>query len=105
MYVYFVEEIDGDYIKIGLSKRPDERLQALQRFNGRALRVTMAIRGDYAVEREIHKRFKHIRGKGEWFKATKELKEFISDLHAVEFAGRDMLKRATAFTEKWKVSY
>jgi len=103
--VYFIIENGGEFIKIGMSDNPKQRLDTLQRSNPRKLRLVTAICGDYGLETIIHRRFKHIRVEREWFKATDELKSFIQDLHRVENAGSDMLEKATAFTKKWDVPY
>jgi hypothetical protein len=75
--VYFVRE-DGDGpIKIGHAKTVLFRLVSLQTGNPRALRVIATMNGPRKMESAIRRRFNHLRMRGEWFHADKELLNFI----------------------------
>ena len=76
-YVYFILNPDNKTIKIGVSKDPLQRLEALQTSNGTKLLLLGYILGNYKKESELHKKFKLNRMSGEWFKATEEMKEFV----------------------------
>jgi hypothetical protein len=79
-YVYFVEALGRNEIKIGSSQNPDQRLCGLQTGNGSELKLLGAMRGDKELERQIQARFKHLRtpSDGEWFYGLNELRESIA---------------------------
>jgi|13_taG_2_1085334.scaffolds.fasta_scaffold121632_2 hypothetical protein len=78
MAVYFIT--DGEYIKIGKAKDPQERLNGLQTGNPKNLFIIATINGDEAVEYQMHHRFKQWHHRGEWFKATPEMIKKISEV-------------------------
>ena len=53
--VYFLKAIEAGWIKIGCSKRP----------------LLKVIEGERDVECAWHRRFKHLRGCGGWFRAER----------------------------------
>lgn len=74
--VYFV--LSGDNrIKIGTSANVEKRLEALQTSSATKLSLLLTVPGGIDMETELHRRFKHIRESGEWFKGTPELRSFI----------------------------
>lgn len=75
--VYFIT--DGEFIKIGKSENPIERMRTMQTGNARELKM-LAIYQCYDEELEgyIHKRFSHDRVRGEWFRPSKELFSFMN---------------------------
>lgn len=74
--VYFV--LSGDNrIKIGTSANVEKRLEALQTSSATRLSLLLTVPGGVDMETELHRRFKHIRESGEWFKGTPELRSFI----------------------------
>jgi len=76
--VYFIEAIGLGKIKIGRTKGdPLERLRAFSTGNPCELRLLGRIDGDKDTEKELHKRFSHIRMSREWFHGTQELRDFI----------------------------
>lgn len=74
-YVYFIEALGIDRIKIGRSNEVERRFNALRC----ACPVALILIGKTTLctERDIHKKFNHLRSNGEWFFATKELRGFI----------------------------
>lgn len=79
--IYFIQVGSAGPIKIGYAEKDvDKRRRALQTAHYEALHLLKCIQGDYAEENKLHARFNHLRLRGEWFKATRELHEFI-DAH------------------------
>ena len=74
-YVYFAE--NGGYIKIGLSKDIAARISNLQ--TGSPLKITLLAYFEATEEDEkmLHRRYKHFRNRGEWFRKNKALMDFI----------------------------
>lgn len=79
-FTYFVR--DGDMIKIGSSMRPKERISALQGAVARLLEVLAVVPMEVADEFETHRRFAHLRVRGEWFRAEVDLLQFIENIKA-----------------------
>lgn len=74
--VYFV--LSGDNrIKIGTSANVEKILETLQTSSATRLSLLLTVPGGVDMETELHRRFKHIRESGEWFKGTPELRSFI----------------------------
>jgi Meiotically up-regulated gene 113 len=76
-HVYFTEN-GPDFIKIGFSTDPNSRRSQLQTSTPYELRVVLAIPGTMETEKKLHKRFQHLRVRGEWFRKDPELLEFIT---------------------------
>lgn len=76
--VYFIEAIGLGKIKIGRTKGdPMERLRSLSTGSPCELHLLGHIDGNGGTEKELHKRFSHIRTSREWFHGTQELRDFI----------------------------
>jgi hypothetical protein len=76
IFFYFVE-VHG-HIKIGIATKWKKRLSALQvssPFQIKRLLVLDAYRG---FERELHEKFAEFHVRGEWFKDSPEIREFIA---------------------------
>jgi len=69
--VYFAQRRRGGLIKIGWSRSVRGRLTAVK------AKMIGAIAGDREIEKKLHKRFAHLRVRGEWFKPGDELLTFI----------------------------
>ena len=68
MSVYFIRDEFG-LVKIGHTRDPWRRLQALQTASGMRLAVVRVVDGGQKVEHWLHKRFAddRVRARGEWF--------------------------------------
>lgn len=76
--IYFVQAASGP-IKIGFTtKTPESRLSELQVGSFEELTLMGAMPGSQRQELEIHRRFEHLRIRGEWFRASPELSLFIT---------------------------
>jgi DNA-binding transcriptional ArsR family regulator len=76
--VYFADA--GGQIKIGWSKRVSARLAQLQTGSAAPIKLIGTMPGGLAVERRVHEKFAHLRLSGEWFTATPELLEYVSEV-------------------------
>src|SRR6266481_301165 len=72
--IYFFRS--GELIKIGWSKEPASRLRELSTGNPN-LELVATMEGNRKSETELHRRFSHLRHKGEWFRFDDEIKDFI----------------------------
>ena len=99
MYVYFIKTCDNkQLVKIGKATDVDKRLSQLQTGNGSTLAVVGKIKCDseeeaLTLESTIHKAFSNLRIRGEWFRWSVNLRNFIK---AVEDGKDFAAKRALA---------
>lgn len=70
--VYFAQRRKGGLIKIGYSRNVKPRVQTIR------AKVIGAVPGEREVEKKLHKRFAHLRVRGEWFRPEDDLLEYIS---------------------------
>lgn len=81
LWVYFFQSTNSKAIKIGKTFDLESRQKRVENSHGYAVKLLKAIRvPDESHERAIHKQFKKIRLKGEWFKCTPELIKYIESL-------------------------
>ncbi len=71
MSVYFAQRKTNGLIKIGWSRSVKVRMSAVR------AKVIGAVPGEREVELSLHKRFAHLRVRGEWFKPDDELLVYI----------------------------
>lgn len=74
--VYFLQAPDGK-VKIGTTIRLSQRLKQLAKEHGCELRVLAVVDGRYNVEKDLHRRFAHLRIVNEWFEPGDDLLGFI----------------------------
>ena len=75
---YFIQCGINGPIKIGYAKYSSiARLKSLQVANPEKLYLLGEITGNYKIEKSIHEKFKKNNIRGEWFRATKELLDYI----------------------------
>lgn len=75
--VYFLEM--GDFIKIGYSSNVGKRIEDLS-ITPYEIKLLHTIPGRRCNEADLHRDFKHLRVKGEWFQKAPELLAFIEAL-------------------------
>ena len=78
IFAYAIQAGEDGPIKIGLAKRPAQRLRTLQTANAEHLRGLAAWRVLPFEERDIHAEYAYARIRGEWFKPVPELVEFVT---------------------------
>lgn len=76
--VYFIDTIDGLYVKIGFSYNVRKRLRSLQGGSPKLLELRGWVPGNRTSERKLHKMFATDRFSGEWFIRTDRMDEFES---------------------------
>jgi hypothetical protein len=84
--IYFAETVCGSFIKIGYSNHIPRRMSELGTLRPSAFsfRLVGSFPGSLATEQWLHRRFDGIRDSGEWFRATPELRHFITTLLGLE---------------------
>jgi hypothetical protein len=81
--IYFAEALGADAIKIGYTRgladgTPHGRISTMQSNCPLTLKLRATLPGGYADERELHVRFSDDWIRGDWFRASPELRAFIS---------------------------
>jgi len=94
--IYFIQDTSSKAIKIGVSKKPTQRLSDLQTAHATKLVLLAVMDGGQREERELHLRF--TRKQGEWFEPRPDLLRFIG-AEAMSLASLD-----TATAELWPTS-
>lgn len=100
--IYFIKSSTGQ-IKIGYTKNnPESRLKQCQTGSSAKLSILKTIRGGYAMETYLHKKFKHLNTRGEWFKSDPELLHFIKNytvgVHASGYITRSTFQLSNALS-------
>ncbi len=75
-HVYFIQDEDG-YIKIGFALNVHDRLKSLQTGSRQELRLLASIAGSVQSEHDLHRQFSADRERGEWFRPSSDLLEYI----------------------------
>jgi hypothetical protein len=73
--VYFI--FDGEAVKIGYSTKALKRLKNLQTSHSRTLKIIGTMPGSIRLEKQLHKKFRRLRVRNEWFRYTKEIARYI----------------------------
>jgi len=78
-HVYFLYDPNNNQIKIGISKKPNNRIKNIKYGENRNNLVFLHIipNGSRQLEKKLHDVFSEIRATGEWFHAEHELWYFI----------------------------
>ncbi len=76
-FVYFIETEDGRFVKIGYSMRPNLRVGQLGTSSIHRLRLIGWMPGTLQTERWLHAKFSDDRDRGEWFRNSEQLRQFI----------------------------
>ncbi len=76
--IYFLQGKDTRRIKIGYTDKPITKRWDQLDVSSEELELLLLIKGTQKEENKIHRRFKHLRHKGEWFDESKELLDFIN---------------------------
>ncbi|KKK58276.1 hypothetical protein LCGC14_3046080 [marine sediment metagenome] len=89
--IYFIQA-ENDLIKIGYTNDVKQRLRTLRTMSPERLNLMKTIKGDQKQETLLHRRFKHLRSHGEWFRSEQELLDYIIYLHSPEYY-RELLQK------------
>ena len=90
-FVYFIENHDKSFVKIGYSQDVLQRFSQLGVLMPR-LRVIGYVPGDRAYEHKLHVKFSHLRENGEWFRFSEEVRIFIQSLTLLDAPPSPALK-------------
>lgn len=84
-FIYLICAIGTDRYKLGMSKKPGQRLQQLQVGSSHELQLVLTIpTGDMSrLEQLLHKTFKRNRNRGEWFTLSENDVRYLRDLSAM----------------------
>jgi hypothetical protein len=76
-----------DFIKIGVSKHPEQRIRDLQ--IGNPFRITLLLKVKYdnsfQIEQTLHKYFNNKNETGEWFSIDETVKNLVKYLKNIEY--------------------
>ena len=80
-YVYFIHNINQGLVKIGKTNDAPRRFKEISNYSFDPLSVLLEIETDdaCALERALHRKFSRWRIKGEWFKYSDAIKEYIQE--------------------------
>jgi hypothetical protein len=81
--IYFLT--DGEQIKIGFSTYPDARLKDIEGDRQCSLVMLGFFKGCHDEEGSLHRHFKHLHVRGDWFRSSQEIIKMIralEDAHA-----------------------
>lgn len=76
--IYFIQAEDSKAIKIGIADNPQRRLAALATGSAEPLTLLGVQHGVKADEIDLHRRFRSLRLKGEWFQPGQDLLDYIN---------------------------
>jgi len=76
--VYFIQT--NDFIKIGFTRNMTRRFEGINSSVPYDITLLHEMPGSFDLEVDMHRKFKHLRVKGEWFRAEPELVDFIQSL-------------------------
>ena len=97
--IYFITQGD-EYVKIGYcSKNPTNRLSCLQVGNPAALELRAVMGGHLGTEAMLHERFKRYHIRGEWFRLSDEIRQYVQQL--VLDDGGDVAEGIVLYGASW----
>jgi|HubBroStandDraft_6_1064221.scaffolds.fasta_scaffold16635_6 hypothetical protein len=71
--IYFIRDTVSGYIKVGFSLCPEYRFKDIQSTSPSELVLVGTVDGDKHGERELHRRYREYRVRGEWFRPGGDL--------------------------------
>jgi hypothetical protein len=100
--IYFAQAGEGGPIKIGVSSRDTmERVRSIDSGSPEPVRLLGVMAGLWAEERELHRRFRQVRG--EWFEPTEDLLAYVAT-HTQSRVGRTRQRASGAHTSTGLIS-
>ena len=76
--LYLIKCSGNNFCKIGYSTNPKNRLNQLQTGSAFSVNLLASLEGTMEDERNLHKKFKNFKLKGEWFDYCTEIKEYFN---------------------------
>ena len=74
----------GDFVKIGTTTNLSMRIKTLDAMNPYPVRLLASIKGAHGAEATLHRHFRSSHHRGEWFKLTDEMADWLKHSHGVE---------------------
>lgn len=109
-YVYFISsdlKDDAAPIKIGYSVNPFLRLKSLNCTHHRTMGLLAVMPGTRKIEQGFHRKFKKDWLRGEWFRASKAIKDQVAKINAYhplpnfeDTAIADLANKPSSYTRK-----
>ena len=93
--VYLIQAEDSKSLKIGVSWNPARRLATLRVASRESLRMVAEISGGVDTERQLHKKFDHLRLSGEWFSFSDEIINEFTNLANSREPSRDVARESS----------
>lgn len=97
--IYFLRGKDTGRIKIGYTESVNKRWEQLE-VGAEEYELLLVLSGDKKQEKALHKRFNHLRFKGEWFEPDQELLDFIESFSPRLFMENEKLARELKAAEQ-----
>ncbi len=82
--IYFIKS--KNLVKIGFSQDLKNRCATLKTMSPISPQLIYTLKGSVDKEKEIHRRFNHLRHHGEWFRYTDEIRNYIDSMRESENA-------------------
>lgn len=113
--IYFITARSVGMVKIGHAKNPQTRAVAIRCHSPVAIELERVGVGGREEERELHKRFSHLRERGEWFRLDQSLERLMQSYERHEWHYRngdgpraeptDVVPFNAAYNEAWLDAY
>ncbi|WAH36973.1 GIY-YIG nuclease family protein [Alicyclobacillus dauci] len=87
--IYFIQQAETGYIKIGYTKNIERRLKQLQADSPSELVVLATFDATQSHELRIHKNFGHCRVNGEWYNDCPEIRALMKSEYALLLMGKE----------------
>jgi hypothetical protein len=87
--IYFIGNKQFDVVKIGVANHIKSRLKGIQTSCPFDLTLLFSTDGTTSLERRYHQLFKDQRIRGEWFKLSGPIQEFINNGKPITKYGRE----------------
>lgn len=92
--IYFIHDKQSGAVKIGYAADPQKRLAELQTGCPNGLELIRTLHGQRREEKEVHRRLKRFRHRGEWFAANAgPLNAAIAEMRRLAAEEREMRRR------------
>ncbi len=87
-FVYFIEAVGCNAIKIGFSRNPERRMADMQTDCPARLQLLAIKEGTRRLESQVHQAFANLHLRGEWYRGDETLDRYILRLTGLLDSGR-----------------
>lgn len=92
-FIYFLRA--GEFVKIGKSKRWKSRMSNMQVGSPYTIVPLLILVGPPIIEKKLHNQFRHDHFRGEWFRMSQAIRNFIKSKRSECVAKSDLLHLPT----------